>query len=445
MILVETLNRILWGGPLLFLLLGTHIYFTAKLKCPQLHTLKAIRLSVTPEKDTSHSGDGKNLSGFATLATTLAATLGTGNIIGVSTAIALGGPGAMLWCWLTGILGMATAYAECFLSVLFKHKNADGVSVGGPMFVLEKGLHSRTAGIAYAVCTLFAALGAGCTVQSNSIKEAIHSLSPVSPHLIGLAAALFTGLVIMGGIRSISRFCTKTVPFLGFLYIACCFILIWINRDVFFPSVSLIFRSAFHPSCAAAGFVGSTLQSAARFGIARGLFTNEAGIGTAAIAAGACETSNPMRQGLISMTAVFWDTVVMCALTGIVIVSNILKHPESASLVNDAGLTTAAFSYLPLGGAAILSLSLIAFALTTLIGWCYFGETATVYLFGQKGLLPYHLAYLVMIYIGAIVPLHVVWSFTDLINGFMIFPNLIALWCLRKQIQPVPLISSRKG
>lgn len=445
MILIETINRILWGGPLLFLLLGTHIFFSVTLKCPQLHILKAIKLSVTPEKNSGLQKEGKNLSGFATLATTLAATLGTGNIIGVSTAIALGGPGAMLWCWLTGILGMATAYAECFLSVLFKHQRKDGIYVGGPMYVLEKGLHSKTAGMVYAVCTLFAALGVGCTVQSNSIKEAIHSLSPVSPHIIGIAAALFTGLVIMGGIHSISRFCTKMVPFLGFLYIGCCFILIWMNRDAFLPTISLIVRSAFRPSCAAAGFVGSTLQSAARFGIARGLFTNEAGIGTAAIAAGACETSNPVRQGLISMTAVFWDTVVMCALTGIVIVSNILKHPESIQNFNDAGLTTAAFSYLPFGGTTILTLSLIAFALTTLIGWCYFGETATVYLCGQKGLLPYHIAYIFMIYIGAIVPLNVVWSFTDLINGIMIFPNLAALWCLKKQIQPVPLIHTHKG
>lgn len=444
MILVETINRILWGGPLLFLLLGTHIYFTIKLR-PQLHTWKAIRLSVTPEEESSHKKSGKNLSGFATLSTTLAATLGTGNIIGVSTAIALGGPGAMLWCWLTGILGMATAYAECYLSVLFKHKTSDGIHTGGPMYVLEKGLHSRTAGIVYAVCTLLAALGVGCTVQSNSIKEAIHSLSPVSPHLIGILAAFFTGLVIMGGIQSISRFCTKTIPFLGFLYIGCCILLIWMNRDCFLPAVSLIVRSAFRPSCAAAGFVGSTLQSAARFGIARGLFTNEAGIGTAAIAAGACETSNPTRQGLISMTAVFWDTVVMCALTGIVIVSNILKHPESVLSVNDAGLTAAAFSYLPVGGTTILTLSLIAFALTTLIGWCYFGETAAVYLCGQKGLFPYHILYILMIYIGAIVPLNVVWSFTDLINGVMIFPNLIALWCLKRCITPPSPRYSGKG
>lgn len=442
MILIETINHLLWSGPLLFLLLGTHIFFTIKLHFPQLHTLKAIKISISPESNSKKQEP--KMSGFATLATTLAATLGTGNIIGVSTAIALGGPGAMFWCWITGILGMATAYAECYLSVYYQQKNSNGTMVGGPMYVLEKGLHSKFAGNIYAYCTLFAAFGIGCSVQSNSIKEAIHTLSPVSPHTIGIIISILTGLVIMGGIKSISRFCMKVIPFLGFLYIFCCITLLWLNREVVLQSISLIIHSAFHPSCAIAGLTGGTLQNTIRFGIARGLFTNEAGIGTAAIAAGASDMKDPTKQGLISMTAVFWDTVVICALTGIVIVSNILKNPESVIHVNDAGLTAAAFQALPFKGNLILTLILIAFALTTIIGWSYFGETATIYLFGHNKLTIYHAVYLIMIYIGAIIPLNIVWSFTDFINGIMIFPNLLALWFLNRQIKNPCFINTKK-
>lgn len=396
---------------------------------PKTHP-EAIRLSVTPEKE----GKGANLSGFAALATTLAATLGTGNIVGVSTAIAIGGPGALFWCWITGILGMATCYAECYLSVLFKKQKPDKTYVGGPMYVLEKGLHCRGLGIVYALCALFAAFGVGCTTQSSAITEAVNTIAPVSPHIIGILAAFTAGLVILGGVKSIGKFCTRMVPALGFFYIACCLYLLVLNRDFLLSGISLIVSSAFRTKAAAGGFIGSTLQSAARFGIARGLFTNEAGIGTAAIAAASSETRDPRRQSLISMTAVFWDTVVMCAVTGLVIVTNIQKNPASIRGFGSASLTSAAFTYLPFGGAPLLSLALVAFAITTLIGWCYYGERAVEYLFGETGIISYHLCYIVMIYIGAVLPMDLVWGFTDLINGIMVFPNVLALFALRKKI-----------
>ena len=261
--ILEQVNQFLWGFPLLALLAGAHLFFTVKLKFPQKYTLKAIRLSVTPEE-----GNGSGVSGFAALATTLAATLGTGNIIGVSTAVAVGGPGALFWCWITGILGMATCYAECYLSVLFCVRKKDGTCVGGPMYVLEKGLHSRPLGMVYAACVILAAFGVGCTTQASAITEAAGELAPVSAHLVGILAAVTAGLVILGGVRSIASFCTRMVPALGFFYIACCLWLLILNRDCLPSACSLILRSAFSPQAAAGGFIGSTVQSAARYGIA---------------------------------------------------------------------------------------------------------------------------------------------------------------------------------
>lgn len=428
---VDWMNRLLWNGPLLILLCATHLLFTIRLGFPQKHTLRAIRLSVEPEGGDQSS---KNLSGFGALATTLAATLGTGNIVGVSTAIAAGGPGALFWCWITGILGMATAYAECFLSVHFRHRLRDGSFTGGPMYVLEKGLHSKRLGKLYALCTLLAAFGVGCTTQSCAIADATSTLWKIPPAVTGLAVALTAGAVILGGIRSISRFCTKIVPLMGVLYIGACLILLYLNRAYLLRALGLILETAFSPKAVSGGFLGGSFLAAARYGIARGLFTNEAGIGTAAIAAGSARSADPARQGLISMTAVFWDTVVMCALTGLVIISNLLRLPASAKGFSGAGLTGAAFQSFPLGGNTFLTLILIAFAVTTLIGWCYLGEKGAEYLFPAGGTRLYHLAYIFMIYVGAILPMEYVWSVTDLINGIMVLPNVLALWCLKSLV-----------
>lgn len=430
LILIRNINTFLWSGPFLFLLMGTHLYFTMKLHFPQKNILKAIRLSVTPDR----KADGSNLSVFGALATTLAATLGTGNIIGVSTAVALGGPGAVFWCWITGILGMATAYSECFLSVLYKSKGKDGLFRGGPMYVWENGLHRKSIGKFYALLTVTAAFGVGCTTQSNSLAQTTFSSFGLSPHIVGFLAALLAGFVIVGGIQSIGKLCVKLVPFLAVLYTASCLLLLFLNRNVLLPAVVLILKSAFSSSALIGGAAGSSLMITMRFGIARGLFTNEAGIGTAAIAAAASDTSSPEKQAYVSMTAVFWDTVVMCLLSGLVIVANMIKHPDSLLGVNEAGLTDAAFSFLPVFGNRFLSLCLAAFALTTLIGWSYLGESAIQYLWGNRGIFFYKVAYIVMIYVGAVMPLTLVWECTDFINALMILPNVGALFLLRKKI-----------
>ena len=428
--LIQSINQFLWSGPLLFLLMGTHLYFTMKLHFPQKNIFHAIRLSVTPQDSEADT----NLSVFATLSTTLAATLGTGNIIGVSTAIALSGPVAIFWCWITGILGMATAYAECFLSVRFRSQSEKGTYQGGPMYVWQIGLHNSFIGKLYGLLTLIAAFGVGCTTQANSITQTTSVSFGLNPHVAGILAAFLAGLVIVGGIRSIGKVCMKLVPVLAFLYTGSCILLLFLNREALLPAIRLILTHALAPRAAIGGAAGSSLILTARYGIARGLFTNEAGIGTAAITAAASEAKDPCKQAYVSMTAVFWDTVVMCLLSGLVIITNMLLHPDSIAGVNEAGLTDAAFSYLPVMGNAFLSICLVAFAITTLIGWSYLGEQAYCYITGNRGLFFYKVVYIVMIYIGAVMPLNLVWECTDLINALMILPNVAALFLLQKYL-----------
>lgn len=420
----------MWSGPLLFLLMGTHLYFTMKLHFPQKNIFKAIRLSITPPDNKT----GRNLSVFATLSTTLAATLGTGNIIGVSTAVALGGPGAVFWCWVTGILGMATSYAECFLSVRFRSRNEDGTYHGGPMYIWENGLHNVSMGKFYGMLTLLAALGVGCTTQANSITQTTSANFGLNPHIAGILAAVLAGFVIIGGIRSIGNVCMKIIPFLAILYTAACIFLLILNRQMLPSAIRLILSHALMPRAAIGGAAASSLMLTARYGIARGLFTNEAGIGTSAIAAAASESDSPTKQAYVSMTAVFWDTVVMCLLSGLTIVTNMLLHPDSIQNVNEAGLADAAFSFLPLFGNTFLSLCLVAFAITTLIGWSYLGEQAYRYLTRNRGISLYKIVYIVMIYIGAVLPLNLVWECTDLINAFMVLPNIAALFLLQRYL-----------
>lgn len=430
MTLLEHLNDFLWGFPLLLLLLGTHVYFTLRLGFPQRNLFHAIRLSLT--------GDGtkeRNLSPFAALSTTLAATLGTGNIIGVSTAVALGGPGAILWCWLTGILGMSTAYGECYLSLLYRQKNKDGSYVGGPMYVLKNGLHNNKLGSLYALCALAAAFGVGCTTQANSVTRATSLSFGLSPHPVGIALALLTGAVILGGVKSIGALCERTVPAISFLYILGCLLLLILYRQHLVTAIVWILKDAFSFASLSGGVAGAGLTQAVRYGIARGLFTNEAGIGTSAIAAAASRMEEPRIQAYVSMTAVFWDTVVMCLMTGLVVVCNMLYDPASIAGAAETDLTAAAFSHLPYVGDAFLTISLCAFAVTTLIGWSYFGEKATEYLAGSKGIPVYKLFYVLMIYLGAIIPMQLVWECTDLINALMALPNLLALWMLRQKIK----------
>lgn len=427
---VQDINQFLWSGPLLLLLSGSHIYFTLLLKFPQKHLLSAIRMSVC-----APSGENKNFSVFATLSATLASTLGTGNIVGVSTAVALGGPGAIFWCWLTGVLGMATSYAECFLSVRFRNQDASGIYHGGPMYVWEIGLHNKFIGKFYAFLTFLAALFVGCFTQANAVTQTTELTFHISPWATGLVTVMLIASVILKGNRSIANACMKIVPVLGILYTLICVLLLWINRAALLPAIVLIVKHALAPRAALGGAAASSLMLTARFGIARGLFTNEAGIGTAAITAAATSEQNPVRQAYVSMTAVFWDTVVMCLLSGLAIVTNMILHPDSVTLANEGNLVDVAFSYLPFGGNAFLSLCLAAFAITTLIGWSYMGQQAYGYLTGNKGFLYYKLAYLSMIFIGAILPLRFVWECADLVNAFMVIPSVGALFLLQKELR----------
>lgn len=433
---IKTFNNFLWGVPMPALLFGVHIYYTVRLKGIQKHTIKAIKLSVTPEKDAE--GD---VSGFAALSHTLAATIGTGNIVGISTAVALGGPGAIFWCWLTGVLGMASSYAECFLGVLFRRKTEDGTFLGGPMYALEHGLNKKWLAIIFSFCTLIASYGVGCSTQARAVTETASRLWGLPEYLVGIVIAILVGLVIVGGVKSIGNICSKLVPAMGIFYILGCLFILIVNLPYIIPSISFILRSAFLPAklpaAVVGGFIGSTLRSAARYGIARGLFTNEAGLGSAAIAAAGAKTSHPSRQALISMSATFWDTVVMCAITGLVIVTNILKHPSSIEGYSFAEFTTAAFHVIPYGE-KLLGISLISFAIATLIGWSYFGEKAVEYLFGKSAINTYRVCYIVMIFVGSIMSLELVWELTDLVNACMALPNLLCLLLLRKLITPYP-------
>lgn len=432
----------LWNGPILLLLLSSHLFLTFKF-FPQRKLFYALKLSVRPEDDKmTDSGTGgtpekqtHGMNGFQALATTLAATLGTGNIVGVSTAIALGGPGALFWCFLTGLLGMATAYCECYLSCLFQKRNPDGTRTGGPMYVMELGLCKKSAGKFYALLVTLSAFGIGCTTQVAAMADAAYSTWHLSPHIIGVAAAVLVGMIILGGVKSIGTFCSKMVPPLSLLYMLACTYLIWCNRSYLPAAAALILSSAFNFKSCAGGLIGSAFFVAARYGIARGLFTNEAGIGTSAIAAGGAGTDHPMRQALISMTAVFWDTIVMCTLTGFTILTAMLSHPGCTKGYTEAGYTNAAFSLFPFFGNEFLTISLIAFALATLVGWCYLGEQGFVYFFGKDFCQAYHLLYIVMIYIGAILPMSLVFHLTDFINALMVFPNVLTLFLLHKKIK----------
>lgn len=428
--IIKNLNSVIWSWPMLILLFGTHLFFTFYLKFIQIKIGKGIKLSITP----SRSGEG-DTSSFATLTTTLAATLGTGNIVGVSTAVALGGPGAIFWCWLTGVFGMATTYAECYLGVLYRKKTIDGTYLGGPMYTLEQGLHSKGLAVIFCLLTLLASYGVGCSTQSNAVTETASHLWGISPYLIGFLTAFITGLVIVGGIQSIGKICMRLVPAMGGFYILACIVLLIMNIPYILPAFTLIIRSAFLPQAMMGGFIGSTIKTAARYGIARGLFTNEAGLGTAAIAAASGKTKSPKDQALISMSATFWDTVIMCAITGLVIVTNMLRNPESVVGLSSGELTTAAFKQIPILGENMLGISIIAFAVATLIGWSYFGEKAVDYLFGKSGIGTYRVCYIVMIFVGSVLSLEFVWELSDLINAFMIMPNILSLLVLYKKIK----------
>lgn len=424
--LIQLLNQFLWNGPMLLLLTFTHLFFTFRLGFIQKKVFKGMRWSIAPEP-----GQTKGFSPFSALSTTLAATLGTGNIVGVSSAIAMGGVGAIFWCWITGILGMATSYAECYLGVLFRQKKQDGTYYGGPMYVLEKGLHSKNLARIYALCTIFASFGVGCITQSSSITETAFSLWHLCPYWVSVVTAILVGMVLMGGAIAIRKVCEWLVPAMALFYIGSCLLLLMKNHAYVPKAFGLIIENAFTPKAFSSGIAGGGIMLAARYGIARGLFTNEAGLGSASIAAASSHTQSAHRQALVSMTAIFWDTVVMCLITGLVITTYLLRTPSDVPSVN--GLTSEAFSVLPCGE-LLLGISLILFAFATLIGWSYFGQCAVNYLFPQNNGTVYTLIYLVMVFAGGIASLKFVWETADLLNALLVLPNLISLFALHRML-----------
>jgi AGCS family alanine or glycine:cation symporter len=422
--LFATLSSFLWGWPMIILLLGTHLFLTFRLRVPQRKLLTGIRLSV--KRDSLAQGD---VSQFGALATALAATIGTGNIVGVATAVALGGPGAVLWCWLTGIFGMSTKYAEGLLAVKYRVKGNDGHTYGGPMYALERGLNMKWLAVLFAVFTALASFGIGCTVQANSIALLASETFGIPNWVMGIIVCLLAASVILGGVKAIARVCTVLVPFMAILYIVGCLIILLMNSEYVWPAIKLIVTSAFNPAAAGGGFVGSTVMMAARYGIARGLFSNESGLGSAPIVAAAAQTRNPVRQALVSSTGTFWDTVIICALTGIVLVSSIIAYPD-ITYADGAALTKVAFSKIPYIGAPLLTFGILTFAFSTILGWSYYGESAVNYIEGRHINRFYRILYIVALFFGSIINLDIIWNIADCMNALMAIPNLIALLLL---------------
>ena len=414
----------LWGWPMIIMLLGTHLYLTFRLRFPQRMIFTAIRLSI--KKDPGASGD---VSQFHSLATALAATIGTGNIVGMATAIALGGPGAVLWCWLTGVFGISTKYAEGLLAIKYRVKGSDGKMQGGPMYALERGLGWKWLAVLFAFFTTIASFGIGNMVQANAISTVTAESYQISPYLTGAVICILTALVVIGGVKSIARVCGMLVPFMAFFYVIGCIAILIINADYIWPALKLICVSAFTPTAAGGGFIGATVMTAARFGIARGLFSNESGMGSAPIVAAAAQTRNPVRQALVSSSGTFWDTVIICALTGMVIVSSVLAYPD-ISFDNGATLTKMAFSKIPYFGTPLLTFGLMTFAFSTILGWCYYGERAVEYLKGKRWVTIYRILFIIAVFLGSVANLAIVWNLADCMNALMAIPNLISLLCL---------------
>ena len=424
---ISKFNAVMWGAPLLVLLLGLHIYFTIRTGFVQRNLRKALKHSL--ESDAS-----SGMSAFGTLTTTLAATLGTGNIIGVSTAVYLGGPGGVFWCWVTGLLGMATTYAETKLSCLYRSKQ-DGHNTGGMMYVLEKGLGKKKLAFLYSFFICLSAFCAGCTTQSNAISETCLDVWGIPKWVAGIVVALPVGLVILQGVKWIEQVCMALVPTMAFLFVGGCLAYILLNASVLPEAVLTIIKSAFNTKSFLGGAVGFSAGRAVRYGVARGLFTNEAGLGTSGIAAASgSENITPEKQGLISMTATFWDTVVMCAITGVVVVMFVIQNEQALVTVSSGLLVKGAFETLPLFGEELIAIATVCFAVATLIGWSYFGQVAADYMGGQGLLRKYQYVYVIMIFAGAVMPMGIVWEITDFINVFILIPAVYALVKCRKQL-----------
>ncbi|WP_203363970.1 sodium:alanine symporter family protein [Bacillus sp. REN10] len=419
--LLEVLNSIsgmIWGPPLLILLVGTGIYLTIRLGFLQLKLLPySLKLAFSKSQDHQSEGD---ISHFQALMTALAATVGTGNIVGVATAVLLGGPGAIFWMWMSAFFGMATKYAEAVLAVKYRVQDADGEMSGGPMYYLERGLKQKWLGVLFATFGAIAAFGIGNLVQANSVAGVVNSTFNIPPWVTGIALTVFTALVLLGGIKSIGKVTAFFVPIMAVFYLAAGLIVLLMNISEIPAAFALIFSDAFTGKAVAGGAIGAVI----RYGVARGVFSNEAGLGSAPIAAAAAKTDMPARQALVSMTQVFIDTILICSITGLTIV---LAGKYDTGL-EGSELTTASFEmFLGSAGSYVVALGLLFFASSTIIGWSYYGEKCFSYLFSKKVVKYYRFAFVIAVFVGAIAKLDVVWTFADIMNGLMAFPNLIGI------------------
>jgi AGCS family alanine or glycine:cation symporter len=423
---IGTIDGYLWGPWLLILLFGTHLFLTVRTGFIQRKLGLGIRLSVT--KDPDAEGD---VSQFGALTTALASTIGTGNIIGVGTAIAIGGPGAVLWMWLTGVFGIATKYAESLIAVKYRVKTENGTMLGGAMYALERGLKMKWLGMLFAAFAAVCAFGIGTGVQANAVASLVNETFSVPPWISGLFMAVLVALVLLGGLKWITNVCIGLVPVMSVLYIIGCITLLGLNHNYVIPAVQEIFRSAFSARAAGGGFVAASIMSAARFGIARGLFSNESGMGSAPIVAAAAKTRNAVRQALVSSTGTFWDTVIICALTGLVVVSSVLANPGiHAEGMNGSLLTHTSFGQIPFVGNIVLTFGLITFAFSTILGWSYYGERCAEYLLGSRVNIPYRVLYIIVTFLGTVLSLGIVWDFADALNALMAIPNIVAVLLL---------------
>jgi len=416
----------IWGAPVLILLVGTGLFLTLRLRGVQFRALgHAFRLIWHRNDDCE--GD---ISHFAALMTALAATVGIGNIVGVATAIALGGPGAVFWMWVIGLIGMATKYSEAVLAVKYRVKGSNGMK-GGPMYYISEGAGLPWLGAAFAVFTAVAAFGIGNMVQSNAVASALQSQFALPNWVTGAVLTVLSGMVILGGIKSIARFTSVLVPFMITGYVVGALVIIVLHLDKVPGAFWLIFSHAVAPMAAGGGFAGATVAAAIRYGVARGVFSNESGLGSAPIAAAAAKTDSPTRQALVSMTQTFIDTLVVCTMTALVI----LMAPQWHEGVAAGELTLASFThFLGVAGTVIVTAATVLFAYSTLIGWGYYGEKAIEYLFGEGHIRYYRVVFVLMIFVGAVLKLELVWNISDLFNGLMIIPNLIGLLLLNKVI-----------
>jgi len=432
--LLELLNQIsgyVWGPVLIILLLGTGIYLTIILKGIQFRALIPSLVLAFTNKNRDKDSEG-DISHFEALMTALSATVGVGNIAGVATAIAAGGPGALFWMWITGLVGMATKYSEAVLAIKYREQDKLGTMSGGPMYYISKGLGYKWLGTLFAAFGSIAAFGIGNMVQSNSVADALNSSFGISPIVTGIVLCVGTGFVIVGGIKSIAKVTSALVPFMILIYTIGAVISLIINLENIPHSFYLIFHHAFNPVAATGGFAGAIIKDTITKGVARGIFSNESGLGSSPIAAAAARTSNPVRQALVSMSQTFIDTIVVCTFTGLVIISSGLWTSGETG----AALSASAFEKgVPMNiGANMVAVCLAFFAYSTLLGWSYYGEKCIEFIFKERVVVPYRILFTILVFVGAVIKLEIVWTFADIMNGLMAFPNLVGLLLLSRVV-----------